>query len=126
MYVRWHCVLSMLSCGGPTLAPRGELILITNFVWRQLIASQSGFLWGAPGLFGLAPNAAMYLGLVFTIPGARKRDAVESLIMTMGAEAGFGKGMISGSMMNFRAVINVRRGSFERSLARSQAPHWRG
>ena len=31
------------------------------------------------------------MGLILTIPGARKRDAVESLIVKMGAEHGFGK-----------------------------------
>ena len=37
-----------------------------------------------------------YVGLLLTIPGGRKRDAVESLVVKMGAERGLGKGMISG------------------------------
>ena len=49
-----------------------------------------------------------YLGLLFAIPGARKRDAVESLIVKLAAEEqGFGKGFISGSLMNFRAILNI-------------------
>jgi hypothetical protein len=63
--------------------------------------------WGMPSLFGLDPSSAMYLGLLFTIPGARKRDAVESLVNQLATEKGFGKGMISGSLMNFRAILNV-------------------
>jgi hypothetical protein len=50
---------------------------------------------------------AMWLGLLFAIPGARKRDAVEALIMRKGAAAGFGKGFVSGSLMNWRAIINI-------------------
>jgi hypothetical protein len=46
-------------------------------------------------------------GLLFAIPGARKRDVVEALVMKIGAAEGFGKGFISGSLMNWRAVINV-------------------
>jgi hypothetical protein len=49
----------------------------------------------------------MWFGLLFSIPGARKRDAIEALIMRKGAAAGFGKGFISGSLMNWRAVINI-------------------
>lgn len=47
------------------------------------------------------------MGFILSIPGGRKRDAVESLIMKHGNEAGFGNGFISGSMMNFRAIINI-------------------
>ena len=58
-------------------------------------------------MFGINANAAMYVGLILAIPGARKRDAVESLIMKGGSDAGLGKGMISSSMMNFRAIVNI-------------------
>ena len=49
----------------------------------------------------------MWLGLVFAIPGARKRDAVEALIIQRGAEQGFGRGFLSGSLMNWKSVINI-------------------
>ena len=52
-------------------------------------------------------NSWMWLGLMLAAPGARKRDAVEAIIMKRGKEAGFGGGFISGSLMNWRAVINV-------------------
>ena len=52
--------------------------------------------WGVPRLFHLSPDTAMYVGLLLTIPGGRKRDAVESLVVKMGAAKGLGKGMISG------------------------------
>jgi len=52
-------------------------------------------------------TAAMSMGIVLSAPGGRKRDAVESLIMKIGGEAGFGNGFISGSMTNFRAIINI-------------------
>lgn len=55
----------------------------------------------------MSPGFGMWLGLVFSIPGARKRDAVEALVMKTGSDAGFGKGFISGALMNWRAVINV-------------------
>lgn len=55
----------------------------------------------------LGANLSVWLGLVFGAPGARKRDAAESLIMKIGAEEGFGNGFTSGAMMNFRAIVNV-------------------
>jgi hypothetical protein len=55
----------------------------------------------------LSSSAAMWLGLVFAIPGARKRDAVEALIIQRGAEQGFGRGFLSGSLMNWKSVINI-------------------
>ena len=39
--------------------------------------------------------------------GGRKRDAVEALIMKRGAEQGLGRGFLSSSLFNWRAVINV-------------------
>mgnify|MGYP003327917121 CR=1 FL=1 len=54
-------------------------------------------MWGAPHLFRLSPDTAMYVGLLLTIPGGRKRDAVESLVVKIGAARGLGKGMISGA-----------------------------
>jgi hypothetical protein len=55
----------------------------------------------------LSPDAGMFLGVLFAAFGARKRDAVESLVMSHGAEQGFGRGFLSGSLMNWRAVVNV-------------------
>lgn len=55
----------------------------------------------------LGSTACVCLGMAFSAPGGRKRDAAESLIMKLGAEAGFGNGFISGSMMNMRALVNV-------------------
>ncbi len=62
---------------------------------------------------GVGPLAAvpagwrLWLGLIPAAPGGRKRDAVEALIMKHGAAAGLGKGFISGSLMNFRAIVNT-------------------
>jgi len=60
-----------------------------------------------PPFSGLSTTAAMYLGALLSFPGSRKRDCAESLIMTIGSEHGYGKGFISGSMNNFRALINI-------------------
>lgn len=60
-----------------------------------------------PFSYLMSADSSMWLGLLFAIPGARKRDAVEALVMKIGAQEGFGKGFISGSLMNWRAVINV-------------------
>jgi len=57
--------------------------------------------------FGTFNDWFMWLGLVAAIPGARKRDVVESLIMQEGTKTGFGKGFLSGSLMNWRAVVNT-------------------
>ena len=65
-------------------------------------------MWGAPQLFNLTPDTAMYVGLLLTIPGGRKRDAVESLILKMGAANGLGKGMISGAQANYFCPIAAR------------------
>merc|ERR1712113_871507 len=50
--------------------------------------------------------AAMVIGVIVGIPGGRKRDAIESLIMKLGNGEGYGNGFISGSM-NFRAIITI-------------------
>lgn len=55
----------------------------------------------------LSDGNLMYLGLVLSAFGGRKRDAAESLIMKIGSEKEFGNGFIMGSMMNWRAVINI-------------------
>lgn len=47
------------------------------------------------------------LSIMFLIPGARKRDGIEGALMLLGDEAGFGRGFMSGAMMNWRAVFNV-------------------
>jgi len=65
------------------------------------------FAYAPPFNSFLSPSGAMYLGLAFGIPGGRKRDGVESLIMKVGNELGFGNGFISSSMMNLRALVNV-------------------
>mmetsp|Transcript_19025 Transcript_19025/g.59815 ORF Transcript_19025/g.59815 Transcript_19025/m.59815 type:complete len:455 (-) Transcript_19025:257-1621(-) len=49
----------------------------------------------------------MNMGVFFAAPAARKRDAVEALIMQIGQDRGFGNGFISGCMNNFRAIPNV-------------------
>merc|ERR1712050_390673 len=54
-----------------------------------------------------ANDLMMYVGLLIGIIGGRKRDAVESLIMKIGSDAGFGKGFLSGCLMNWRSVINI-------------------
>jgi len=56
-------------------------------------------------MFG--PTVAMTLGQIIGIPGGRKRDAIESLIMKIGKREGYGNGFVSGCMMNFRAVISI-------------------
>merc|ERR1712151_1196059 len=53
------------------------------------------------------PGGAIVVGLLAGIPGGRKRDAIESLIMKLGNAEGYGNGFISGSMMNFRAIISI-------------------
>eukprot|EP00041_Stephanoeca_diplocostata_P014775 m.278994 g.278994 ORF g.278994 m.278994 type:complete len:447 (+) comp19795_c0_seq1:198-1538(+) len=52
-------------------------------------------------------SMAMWIGLMISGPGARKRDAVEAMIMKRGRDAGLGGGYVSGCMMNWRACINV-------------------
>ena len=54
-----------------------------------------------------ADAARMWSGLLMAACGGRKRDAVEALIMKHGAEAGLGRGFVSGSLMNFRAIVNM-------------------
>ena len=61
--------------------------------FSNLCNASQWFLWGAPHLLGIPPDKAMYAGLILTIFGARKRDAVETLIYKLGAEHGMGKGM---------------------------------
>eukprot|EP00912_Choanoflagellata_sp_UC4_P001381 UC4_evm2s856 len=53
----------------------------------------------------LGSTAGMVLGLLFSLPGARKRDAIEALVMKHGSDAGFGKGFISGALMNWRGPL---------------------
>jgi hypothetical protein len=53
------------------------------------------------------PSARMWTGLLSAACGGRKRDAVEALIMKHGADAGLGRGFVSGSLMNFRAIVNM-------------------
>ena len=54
-----------------------------------------------------AYSVRMWTGLLSAACGGRKRDAVEALIMKHGAEAGLGRGFVSGSLMNFRAIVNM-------------------
>ena len=49
-------------------------------------------------------------------PGGRKRDAVEALIMKHGSDAGLGKGFVSGSLMNFRSIVNIVAPAFFASM----------
>jgi MFS family permease len=65
---------------------------ITSFILYSLSTYNDWFMW---------------LGLVAAIPGARKRDVVEGLIMSEGTKEGFGKGFLSASMNNWRAVVNT-------------------
>ena len=41
------------------------------------------------------------------VPGGRKRDAVENIVVNLGEDSGFGRGYVSGALMNFRAFINL-------------------
>ena len=54
-----------------------------------------------------SPLKRMWLGLFAAAAGGRKRDCVEALVMKQGARAGLGRGFVSGSLMNFRAIVNV-------------------
>ena len=116
--------------------------------FSNLCNASQWFLWGAPHLLGIPPDKAMYAGLILTIFGARKRDAVETLIYKLGAEHGMGKGMseykqrcpssifrlskpllstVSGSLTNFRAVFNAAGPVlFGRAYAIGKARDWGG
>ena len=111
----WSSVNRFISALGTSLVIGGASVRksLSTFGMRghttvsNLCNCVQWLVWGYPKLFGLSPDTAMYVGLLLTIPGGRKRDAVESLIVKMGAERGLGKGMISGSLMNFRACFNA-------------------
>ena len=75
-----------------------------NFTAFSNLANITSFILYSFGTFN---DWFMWLGLVAAIPGARKRDVVESLVMQEGTKAGFGKGFLSGSLMNWRAVVNT-------------------
>lgn len=72
-----------------------------NFLGQVLFANP------APLNLLLSSSAAMWLGMVASAPGGRKRDAAEALIMSLGSEAGFGRGFLSGAMNNWRALVNI-------------------
>ena len=70
-------------------------------------------LFSGVGPLGIIPGGArMWLGLIPGAPGGRKRDAVEALIMKHGGKAGLGRGFLSGSLMNFRAIVNIAAPAF--------------
>jgi hypothetical protein len=62
---------------------------------------------GVGPLSAISGSTRMWLGLLPGAPGGRKRDAVEALIMKHGSKADLGRGFISGSLMNFRAIVNI-------------------
>jgi len=67
--------------------------------------------WGGAGEIAKATGVptpwTMTLALLFATPGMRKRDGLEGLILRLGSRAGFGRGFISGALMNWRAAFNV-------------------
>lgn len=56
---------------------------------------------------GLKTPHSWTLAVLLMIPGARKRDGIEGAMLLLGDEAGFGRGFMSGAMMNWRAVFSV-------------------
>jgi MFS family permease len=66
--------------------------------------------WGSGNLlarYGIPIDATMLIALALLIPGGRKRDGVESLIVNLGEKHGYGRGFVSGAQMNNRAVVNI-------------------
>lgn len=99
-----------LILSGMTVKPMLAALGMRSFTTFSNVCNIMSLLCYArcPPLSSMLPNnAIMYLSVFFGAPGGRKRDAAESLIMKIGSERGFGNGFISGSMMNFRAVINI-------------------
>jgi len=107
-YISAYGISLILS--GMTVKPMLKALGMINFTTFSNVCNILSLLctaWVPPFSLLLSASASMWLGIVFGAPGGRKRDAAESLIMKLGAEAGFGNGFLSGAMMNFRAVINV-------------------
>lgn len=61
----------------------------------------------APPFNALSSFNSLYIGGAISFVGSRKRDCVESLIYSIGTEKGYGKGFMSGSINNFRAIVNI-------------------
>ena len=49
----------------------------------------------------------MYLHVLVTGVGERKRDGVETMITKLGAERGYGRGELAAAMANFRSIANI-------------------
>jgi len=68
-------------------------------------------LWGGAGVIqrrtGISTAVTMTVALTILVPGTRKRDGLEGLVLHIGSEAGFGRGFISGALMNWRAMFNI-------------------
>lgn len=68
-------------------------------------------LWGGAKTIyetlGVPMDFTMLLAVACLVPGGRKRDAVENIVVNLGEDSGFGRGYVSGALMNFRAFINI-------------------
>ena len=49
----------------------------------------------------------MYIHVLITGFGERKRDGVETMITKLGAERGYGRGELAAAMANFRSIANI-------------------
>jgi hypothetical protein len=49
----------------------------------------------------------MYMHVIATGFGERKRDGVETMITKLGVERGWGRGELAASMANFRSIANI-------------------
>jgi len=112
----WSQINNFFSAYGASLVVSGVTVKsllnkfgLINFTTFSNMCNALSYVFMArfPPLHFLPTSLCLYAAVLFGAPGGRKRDAAESLVMKLGNQEGFGNGFISGSMMNFRAIVNV-------------------
>jgi MFS family permease len=98
-----------LVVGGLAAKPMiGKLGMRSFTFLANVCNSLNHMAWGGlPPFNAMGSFVMMIVGSILSWPGMRKRDCAEALLMTIGAQQGFGNGLIQGAMNNFRAIVNI-------------------